>query len=262
MRALLDSGTQVIALARTAEGGARLAGAGAVVVRGDIGEAHRWARGAQDAEVIFHAGLPRIVPPIRRRRLSRVAREASAAAAILGAAAAGRPVVMASCAIASASGPLAIAGPARAAEQALSAADARFVRLPWAYGASGFLCDVSRGLQMRRFRMVGPAGNRVAVVGARDAAAALVAAASAPAGAYVVAEDDPPTQEQLVQHMCAARGAPRPDRIPLSMARMSMGPVFAEALGADQRVVRDPPPGFVPAQRWDRDMMDALRGAP
>jgi len=261
VEALLSNGVEVVALVRAPEGARRLSEAGAAVARGDLGEAARWDTRAAEADVIFHVGLPRLTPPLRRRHLRKAEREAAAGAEIVRQLADGRPVVMASCAIADSRGALEIARPARAAEAALAGTDARIVRIPWAYGPSGFICDISRGLQMRRFRMVGPAQNRIALVGARDAARALLAAAAAPPGLYAVAEPEPPTQLELVHHLCAVRNAPRPDHLPPRMAGMSMGSVVVEAITADQRVASSPPPGFSHAQRWDRDLADALGGA-
>ena len=258
--ALLGAGVEVTALARAPEGARRLGDAGVHVARGDIGEVARWDARAADAEVLFHVGLPRLIPPVRRRHLKKAEREAEAGAEVIRDLAGDRPVVLASCAIGDERGALEIARPALAAEAVLRGADVRVVRLPWAYGPSGFICDISRGLQMRRFRMVGPAGNRIALVGARDAAAALIAAADAPAGTYAVAEEAPPTQMELVHYLCAARSAPRPDHLPPGMARMSMGSVVVDAITADQRVDHRPPPGFSLGQRWDRDLSDALTG--
>lgn len=260
VEALLASGVEVTALARAPEGARRLADAGAEVARGDIGEAARWDALASGADVIFHVGLPRLMPPVRRRHMRKAEREAAAGAEIIRSLAGDRPVVMSSCAIGDVDGALEIARPALAAESAVRGADARIVRLPWAYGGSGFICDISRGLQMRRFRMVGPAHNTIALIGARDAAAALIAAAAAPPGTYAVAEDEPPTQIELVHHLCAARNAPRPDHLPPRMAAMSMGSVVVDAITADQRVAVEPPPGFVPRQRWERDLAGALAG--
>lgn len=260
VEALLATGAEVIALARGVDGARHLADAGADVVRGDIGEIVRWDGRAADAQVIFHLALPRMVPPVRRRHLRKAEREAAAGAEIVAGIAGDRPLVVASCAIGDSEGALEIARPALAAEAALRGSDARIVRLPWAYGPSGFICDMSRGLQMRRFRMVGPATNRIALIGARDAARALIAAAAAPPGTYAVAEPNPPTQMELVHHLCAARKAPRPDHLPPRMAGMSMGSVVVDALTADQRVAVVAPDGFVPAQRWERDIAGALRG--
>lgn len=261
VHALLGDGVEVTALVRGAAGAARLADAGARVVRGDIGESGRWESRAADADVLFHVGLPRMAPPIRRRHLARAEREARAGAEVMRHVARGRPLVMASCALGDASGPLDIARPARAAERVLSGTDARVVRLPWAYGPSGFLCDISRGLQMRRFRMVGPAGNRIAVLSAGDAAAALRAATHAQPGTYAVEEPEAPTQQDLVALMCRERGATRPDHLPPRMARLSMGSVAVQAITADQRVEGAPLPGFRCTDRWELDMMNALGGA-
>ncbi len=260
VEALVAQGVEVTALARGSAGAERLAQAGARVVRGDLGESGRWGARAADAEVVFHLALPRLIPPVRGRHVRRAAREARAGAEVVLEQAAGRPIVMASCAIADQRGPLDIARPARAAEQVLAQGDARAVRLPWAYGPSGFICDISRGLQLRRFRMVGPAGNRIALISAHDAANALALAAGAPAGTYCVAEESCPTQEELVAHMCAARGATRPDHLPPRMAGLGMGAVVVQAITADQRIDPAPPPGFTCASRWDRDMMPALGG--
>lgn len=230
------------------------------MIRGDIGEVARWEDRVADAQVVFHLGLPRLIPPVRRRHIRKAQREARVGAEIIREIAGDRTVIMASCAIGDAGGALEISGPALAAEAAMRGPGTRIVRLPWAYGPAGFICDVSRGLQMHRFRMVGPAANRIAIVGALDAAAALVCAADAPPGTYAVAESDAPTQEALVHHICAGRGAPRPDHVPPRMAAMSMGSVVVDALTADQVVEGAPPPGFTFGQAWEQDLLGALEG--
>ncbi len=257
--ALLEQGVEVTALARTDRGAWALRDRGATTIRADIGESIQWDRAAEAAEVIFHLGLPRITPPVRGRHLRKLEREAQAGAGIIHGIAAGRDVVMGTCAIGDADGPLDIARPGLAAERALVGRGVRVVRLPWAYGPSGFICDMSRGLQMRRFRVVGAGDNPIAVIGARDAAAAIIAASAAPEGTYTVAEESMPTQVELVHLMCTTRGVPRPDHLPARMASMAMGGVIIEALTANQRVEVAPPPGFTHSQRWDEDLMDALR---
>lgn len=256
--ALQADGVEVTALARDDAGAERLAAAGARVVRGDIGESGRWAPAADDADVVFHVALPRMAPPMRRRHVARAERQAAAGAQVMRDVTGERPLVMASCALAGPGGPLSLARPARAAERVLAGDDVRIVRLPWAYGPAGFLRDISRALQVKRFRMVGPADNHIAVISARDAAAALMAARVAPPGTYAVAEDSPPTQEELVNHMCTARGATRPDRLPPRMAGLHMGSALVQAITTDQRVDPRPPPGFRCVDRWDLDMMDSL----
>lgn len=127
---LVGSGVEVLALTRTAEGARRLVDRGAVAVRGDLREPATWAGRVADVDLVIHAGLPRMVPPLRSRRLRRLTREAAHAAGVLSDAALGKDVVMASCALADRSGPLQIAGPARAAEHALRGPGLRVVRLP------------------------------------------------------------------------------------------------------------------------------------
>lgn len=231
------------------------------MIRGDLSSPAAWRGAAADAEVVFHAGQPRMVPPLRGRHVRRLARHSrEAGEAIASAVGPAGTVVMASCGIGAGGAPIGISEPAQHAEGALSGTALRVVRLPWAYGPAGFIRDIARGLQMRRVRIVGPGDNRIALVGARDAAAALVAAADAPPGRYGVAEADAPTQVELIHHLCTGRGATRPDHLPPRMASLSMGGVVVEALMADQHVPGTPPPGFTHAQEWRRDLLDALIG--
>lgn len=258
---LLELGVGVTALVRADAPARALRERGVEVIRGDLASPGSWRGAAAHADVVFHAGQPRMVPPLRGRHVRRLARQSrQAAEALAHAAGPGAVVVMASCGIGDADGPMRISEPAHEAEDGLSGAGPRVVRLPWAYGPAGFIRDLARGLQMRRVRIVGPGHNRIALVGARDAAAALVAAAAAPPGRYGVAEADAPTQVELIHHLCAGRGATRPDHLPPRMASLSMGGVVVEALMADQQVPGSPPPGFVPTQEWRRDLLDALIG--
>ena len=228
-------------------------------MRGDLASAAAWAHSVADADVVFHAGGPRLAPPLRRRHVRRLEGQTrQAARAVAAAAAPDAAIVVASCGIGDARGPLGIAAPALAGEEEVPRDAARVVRLPWAYGPGGFIRDVARGLQMRRFRIVGPGANRIAIIGASDAAAAMLAAAAAPPGVYGVEEASAPTQVELVHHLCAGRGAPRPDHLPPRFASLSMGGVVVEALLADQRVPGAPPPGFAPAQEWRRDLIASL----
>lgn len=258
---LLERGVDITALVRADAPSRALRERGVTVIRGDLSSPAAWRRAAAEADVVFHVGLPRMVPPLRGRHVRALARQSrQAAGALADAVGADALVVMASCGIGDATGPLRISGPAAEAEDALSVTGLRVVRLPWAYGPAGFIRDLARGLQMRRVRIVGPGGNRIALVGARDAAAALVAAASAPPGRYGVAEAQAPSQVELIHHICVGRGATRPDHLPPRMASLSMGGVVVEALTADQQVPGAPPPGFVHAQEWRRDLLDALIG--
>jgi nucleoside-diphosphate-sugar epimerase len=259
--ALVDAGHEVIALARSDAGARALRDRGASVIRGDLRSPAAWGATVRDAELVFHAGLPRMVPPVRARHLRRLARDARVAALAVGhAVEPGAVVVLAGCALGDARGLLAIAGPARAAEQALAGTSLRVVRLPWVYGRSGFINDLARGLAMRRFRVVGPGHNHLAVISARDAAAALIAASGAAPGTYAVAEPEPPTQVELVHHICREAGVPRPDHLPPRMASISMGGPVVDALLADHHVEGAPLPAFSPSRTWRNDLMAALAG--
>lgn len=105
---------------------------------------------------------------------------------------------------------------------------------------------------------MGPGGNRIALIGARDAAAAILAAAAASPGVYAAVEPDGPTQVELVHHICAGRGALRPDHTPPAMAAVAMGGPVVRALTTDHWVDLLPPPGFVPSQSWRDDLLAAL----
>ncbi len=256
---LIAQGVEVTALCRTDASARDLRERGALAVRGDLDAPGAWQGHVAGADVVFHAASPGIAPPLRGRQMRRLERlAAQGALAVSDAAAPGATLVMASCGLGDGTGPLRIAHPALAAEAALAGPSTRVVRLPWVYGPGGFIRDLARGLQMRRVRIVGPGGNHLALVGARDAAAALVAAAAAPPGRYAAVEDDRPTQTELVHHLCAGRGALRPDHLPPGIAALSMGGVLVEAMLADQAVPGDPPPGFVHAQRWRDDLLGAL----
>lgn len=259
--ALVASGHEVIALARSDAAAHALRERGARVVRGDLGAPASWAGAAAGAEMVFHAAAPRMAPPLRGRHVRRMAREAEAGSrAVAAAADPDAVVVLAGCGIGDSTGPLAIAEPGLASERAMAGPALRVVRLPWSYGRSGFIADMARGLAMRRFRIVGPGDNRIALLSARDAADALMASAVAPPGTYAAAEPDMPTQEDLVHHLCREGGVPRPDHLPPRMAGLSMGGVVVQALAADQRVVGTAVPGFVPARSWREHLMPGLAG--
>jgi len=255
---LLAGGTQVTALARSDAAATALRAAGADVVRGDLSAPGPWARNAGEADVVIHAGLPRMAPPVRGRHVRRLARLAADQAAALADAARGAVIVAVTCGLADDSGPLRIAIPSRGVEHALRGTDTRVIRVPWVYGPAGLVRDMSRGVQMRRLRIVGPGTNPMPLAGARDAAAAALAAAAGPPGTYAVREPSVPSQIELVHHLCAGRGAPRPDHAPPRLAALSMGGVVSEALAAFPVDSADPPPGFACAQRWDVDLLDAL----
>ena len=146
----------------------------------------------------------------------------------------------------------AIAAAAVAAEEALAPASPRIVRVPWVHGPGGIARDLIVGLRMRRHRLVGPADNLWAMLGADDAAEALVTALGAPPGVYSAAEADIPTQAELVGAICAVPGHRRPDRVPPGLAALSMGGAMSEAIGMSLavRTGRLADRGWAPRDDW------------
>ncbi len=271
---LREGGTRVLATARSLQAERAVAEAGAEVLHTDLANIGSWEREAAEAEVIFHAGLPRLDPPLRPSGARRRARAAGADAAALARIAAGRPVVVASSGLAygdRARGPAvddepppprppALARAALAAERALAGPQLRAVRLPWVYGGSGLLRDLIVGLRIRRYRIVGIGENRWALISAADAAGALIAAAAAPAGAYTAAEGSAPTQLEVVNALCAVPGHPRPDRVPPRFAAMSMGGAMAEALATSLDVATGRlGERWAPAGDWRRELVTLAR---
>ena len=77
-RALIDAlradGVEVIALARTPAAIRELREAGVEPLPTDLAGAWTWSDEIAEAEVVFHAGLPRLRPPLRRLGAHRRAR--------------------------------------------------------------------------------------------------------------------------------------------------------------------------------------------
>ena len=168
--------------------------AGAEPLHTDAEGLGSWAREIADVEIVYHLGLPRIEPPLRRAGARRRARLAATGAAALRAAVGDRPVVMASTGLLygaagapavdddPAHGRLALAQAARRAEAELEGPGLRVVRLPWVYGPTGLMRDLIVGLRTRRYRVVGPGDNPWSLLAVDDAASALVAAAGGSPG--------------------------------------------------------------------------------
>lgn len=272
---LVGEGVRVLATARTVAAGREVVEAGAEPLHTDVANLREWAREAGDAEAVFHLGLPRLDPPLRRGAARRRRGPAAAAAGVLAEVAGGRPVVMLSSAFAygdrrdpaadddSVAAPAVIAAAALAAEAALDPATTRVVRVPWVHGTGGIARDLVAGLRMRRHRIVGPGDNPWSMLGAEDAAAALVAALGAPPGVYSAAEAEIPTQRDVVQAICAVPGHRMPDRVPLALAALSMGGAMAEALAMSLsvRTGRLADHGWAPRERW-RDTVTRLAETP
>jgi nucleoside-diphosphate-sugar epimerase len=272
---LRESGARVLATARTYEAERSLLAAGAEPLHTDVANIGRWSRESSDAEVIFHLGLPRLDPPLRRLAARRRAGPAAAAAGALAELADGRPVVMLSTGLAfgdrtgpacdddATPDPCAVAVAALAAERALAGADLRVVRVPWIHGPGGLARDLIVGLRIGRFRVVGDGENRWSMLGADDAAAALMAALGAPPGVYTAAEAEVPTQSEVVNLVCTVPGHRRPDRLPLGLAALSMGGAMSEALSSSLwiRSGRLADHGWAPRQDWREQLVSLAEGS-
>ncbi len=248
---LVGSGVRVRALARTRAAHQALAEAGAEPVYGDLTEPVGWRRDAAEADELWHLGLPRLNPPLRAAGARRRARDAAAAAGALAEVFAGRRIVLASSGMVygdrpgrpadetDAPAPLLIARAALAAEEALAGPETRVVRLPWVYGPAGLARDVIVGLRVGRYRVVGPGGNRWALLGVEDAVDALLAAAVGPPAVYNAAEPEAPTQLEVVRALCAVPGHRIPDHVPPAIGRISLGGAMSQALAASLQLRTD-----------------------
>jgi nucleoside-diphosphate-sugar epimerase len=265
---LRADGVRVLATARSYPSERAVIEAGAEPLHTDAEGLGGWAREIADVDVVYHLGLPRIEPPLRRAGARRRAKQAAAGAAALREAVGDRPVVMGSTGLLygategpavdddPADGRLALAQAARRAEIQLEGPGLRVVRLPWVYGPTGLMRDLIVGLRTRRYRVVGPGDNPWSLLAVDDAASALVAAAAAPPGTYTAAEGDPPTQLDVIVAICQVPGHPRPDHAAPALAGIAMGGAMSEALAAPLsiRTGRLGALGWEPAGDWRRDL--------
>jgi nucleoside-diphosphate-sugar epimerase len=273
LASLVGDGDRVIALVRDPRGAARVTAAGADPVFGDLTEAHgTWRARVAEADVVWHCGLPRFSPPVRALGLRAAARAAARGAANLAEAAGDRPVVMASSALVQGGAPGGPVGeddppaPAglghvhHAAERALAGTDLRAVRTGWLYGPEGMLAAIAHGLRGRRYRIVGTGTTRLPLLSARDAASAMRAALGLAAGPVLASELPVPTQTEVVHHLCATLGVPRPDHLPPRLASLSLGGAVVASLTAspDVRPGRLAGAGWAPADDWRRDLVSRI----
>jgi nucleoside-diphosphate-sugar epimerase len=158
---------------------------------------------------------------------------------------------------------IALARAAAAAEAGLAGPGLRIVRVPWIHGPGGLMRDLIVGLRVRRYRIVGTGGNSWAMLGADDAAAALVAALGAPPGAYSAAEDEIPTQSEVVGVICGVPGHRHPDHTPLALAAMSMGGAMSQALSASLAIRTGAlaARGWAPRQDWRAELVRLAEGS-
>ena len=259
---LVAGGWRVRALARDVESEQTLRASGATPVPGDLLKpSDDWREALDGADLVVHAGLPRLSPPVRGRHVRRMARQAGEGAAALARSAAGRRLVAVSTTLVGRG--LALARPAEAMEEKLEGRPGTLlVRLPWVYGQSGPMAWVSQAVAARRYRIVGPGINRWPLISAADAAAAVLAARELPDGAYTASEPEAPRQRELVEHLCATGGTPIPDHVPEPLASFSLGGPLAAALaanGAPEVSDAVAAAGWSPSHEWRRDLLELTR---
>jgi nucleoside-diphosphate-sugar epimerase len=237
--------------------------AGADPVEGDLtGESVEWRAHVAGAGLVIHCALPPLAPPVRRRHLRRAAVEAERGLdALLAAADADAVVLVMSCG--HVAGGLPLAGAAAALEErARRDGRVRLVRTPWVYGSSGPMSWLVRGLEVGRYRIVGPGDNPWSLLSARDAAAAGLFAARLPPGCYAAAEAEPVTQRAVVEHLCASEGFRVPDHVPPALARFTLGRALAQGLAAPLTIAPSPEllaAGWAPGDDWREGLASATR---
>ncbi|MDX6554563.1 MAG: hypothetical protein QOD86_758, partial [Miltoncostaeaceae bacterium] len=250
--------------ARTRTAHRALAEAGAEPIYGDLSAPMGWRHDLDEADELWHLGLPRLNPPLRAAGARRRASEAQAAATALAGIFAGRRIVVASSGLvygdrpdrpadeADRLDPLLMARAAHAAERALAGPETRVVRLPWVYGPAGLARDLIVGLRIGRYRVVGPGDNTWSLLGIEDAVDALLAAAAGPPGIYNAAEADVPTQLEVVRALCAMPGLRVPDHVPPAIGRVSLGGAMTQALTASLQLRTDKlrALGWAPSGDW------------
>lgn len=98
------------------------------------------------------------------------------------------------------------------------ACGARAFRLPGIYGPGRSVFERLTEGRAQRLAMPGQVFSRVHV---DDIAGGVVAALDAPAGAYNLADDEPCSQNLLIEHACALTGLPLPPLLTLEEANLS-----------------------------------------
>ena len=224
---LRADGVRVLATARSYPSERAVIEAGAEPLHTGVEGLGSWTREIADVEVVYHLGLPRIEPPLRRVGARRRARLAATGAAALRAAVGERPVVMASTGLlyAATGAPAVDDDPADGRLALAQAARRRRDRAagPGPAGGAPALGVRPNGADARpdRWPSHPPLPRRRARATTRgrscrfnDAASALIAAAAAPSGTYTAAEGEAPTQlDVIVAHLRHARAsAPGPRR--------------------------------------------------
>lgn len=108
---------------------------------------------------------------------------------------------------------------------------ARVLRLPGIYGPGRSVFERLVEGRAQRLDLPGQVFSRVHV---EDIAAGVVAALAGPPGAYNLADDEPCSQNRLIEHACALTGQPLPPLLSLEQASLSP---MARAFYAENRRV-------------------------
>lgn len=95
---------------------------------------------------------------------------------------------------------------------------ARVLRLPGIYGPGRSALDRVREGRAQRIDLPGQVFSRVHVA---DIAAAVLAALDGPPGAYNIADDEPASQNAVIEEACRLLGRPMPPLVPLGEAGLS-----------------------------------------
>jgi nucleoside-diphosphate-sugar epimerase len=271
---LVADGVRVQALGRSGEALRRLETMGAEPIYGDLAVPGVWQEDADEADVVWHLGAPRVHAPLRGPRVRKDARQAwRAADHLIAGGDRARTVVVASHVLAwgdhgddpvteaTDPEPVAMGHWGLAAEQALAGPGLRAVRLGWTYGAGGRFSELVAAVSRRQYRIVGDGRNRLPLISARDAARAMRAAAQAPPGVYAACEPGPPTQEEIIHHICATLGVPRPDRVPPRLAALSLGGAMADALRSSVNLAGSGLArfGWHPSDEWRTALVELSR---
>jgi nucleoside-diphosphate-sugar epimerase len=106
------------------------------------------------------------------------------------------------------------------------------------YGSDGWFPEYLRRIQRGRLALIGTGQNFVSLVSVRDVAQAIVAAIERkPAGQrFVVVDDEPVRQAELVRFLAERLGVPVPHRrVPIWLASLVVGRAAAETAAADMR---------------------------
>ena len=271
---LIARGEEVSALVRTADDMEPLRSHGVRPVFGDLTTAGEWQHDCAHADVVWHLAGPRVSAPLRPRHVRTGIRHASKVAQHLDAAvSAHQELIVASSLCAAAPEPTDRGGAPRTRpvgtghwsltqERVISRDSVRVVRMGWMYGPQGMFTGLITAVRQRRFRVIGAGDNVMPLISATDAVQALWHAREAAPGLYAAYEQESPTQEELIRHICAETGTRRTDKISPRFAAFSLGSPMADALCASIPAVHagTTVPGWSPVHSWRTHMIATATG--